>query len=83
MEESIRWLLTNFQQVTVTGLLALIIVGRFKGWWVDGPTFRKCESDNATFEATAKEHADRQASELAALRSEVATLRDTASRRRT
>lgn len=83
MDETLRWIVVNFQQVTVTGLLALIIIGRFKGWWVDGPTFRKCETDNATFEAQAKEHADRQASELAALRSEVASLREAASRRRT
>ena len=82
MEESLTWILTNFQEVTVTGLLALIIIGRFKGWWYEGATYRKCESRNATFEAAAKEHADHQASELAALRSEVANLRDTASRRR-
>jgi hypothetical protein len=71
VEESLKWLLTNFQQVSVAGLLALIIVGRYFEWWVDRPTYRKCVQRSEKLETAAEAHAQEIARELADLRAEL------------
>ena len=82
MEESLKWLLTNFQQVSVAGLLALIIVGRFFEWWVDRPTYRKCQAALTKFETEADVLAKANAAELSDLRKELAELHRAATPRR-
>ena len=66
----------------MAGLLAFALLGRFREWWVDGPTYRVCRTKLERLEANAETEARRTAERLQAAETELASLRQMTSRRR-
>lgn len=81
--DELQWLVTNFEEVTVAGLLALALFALYREWIVFGRMYHECRDNLARFEQEATELARLNASELAELRQEIAsTQRPTGSRKR-
>ena len=86
--EFVEWLLTNVEKTTVTGILAFTIFALYKEWIVLGTTYRTCKSENVELKANIKRFEDEAAttaketaSELAALRRDVALSQQAGTRR--
>ena len=77
--DELKWVLTNFQQVSVAGLLAFIILARFRGWWVEGSTYRECRDDLIKIRAEVARYVAEDAAEKESLKQEIALLRQQSS----
>ena len=80
--DALTWIFQNAERLTVAGLLAFALLGRFREWWVDGPTYRVCRTKLERLEANAETEAQRTAERLQAAETELASLRQMTSRRR-
>ena len=79
--DELKWVLTNFQQVSVAGLLAFIIIARFFGWWVDRSTHQQCRDELSRLQAEVTRYMQEDAAEKQELKQEIASLRQSSRRR--
>jgi hypothetical protein len=75
VDETFRWILTNFQQVTVAGILAFALFALYRGWIVLGSTHKECRQEKAELESKVNHYIQEQDRETAELRQELSTLR--------